>query len=76
MMIMNRYYIIPQHKQVIDIVIPEIANMQPLARQAVENYDFEMCKRIVLIFLQLGNDYILPVIDNSNELKDQLLQVR
>ena len=49
--------------------------MHPLAKEAVENNDLAMCRRIVMIFLQLGNDYILPMIDNSNELKDQLLNV-
>ena len=49
--------------------------MHPLAKEAVENSDLAMCRRIVMIFLQLGNDYILPMIDNSNELKDQLLNV-
>ena len=70
-----RYFALPQHKAVIDIVIPQIANMQPLAEEAVATCDYEMCRRIILIFIQLGNDYILPVMDDSNTLKDQLLQV-
>lgn len=66
----------PQHQPVIDQVLPRIAQMQPLAKEAVETRDFEMCKRIALIFLQLGNDYIIPVMDESNQLKDSLLEVR
>ena len=69
-----RYYVLPQHKAVIDVVIPQIANMKPLAEEAISTCDYEMCKRIVLIFIQLGNDYILPVMDDSNTLKDELLQ--
>ena len=69
-----RYFVLPQHKAVIDIVIPQIAHMKPLAEEAVSTCDYGMCKRIVLIFIQLGNDYILPVMDDSNTLKDELLQ--
>ena len=70
----TRYFVLPQHKAVIDIVIPQIAHMKPLAEEAISTCDYEMCKRIVLIFIQLGNDYILPVMDDSNTLKEELLQ--
>ena len=49
--------------------------MQPLAKEAVESRDYDMVRRIVLIFIQLGNDYIIPVMDEGNQLKDTLLEV-
>ena len=56
-------------------MIPRIAQMQPLAKEAVESRDYDMVRRIVLIFIQLGNDYIIPVMDEGNQLKDTLLEV-
>lgn len=73
--VLHWYYLIPQHQAVIDIVIPRIAQMQPLAKEAVESRDYDMVRRIVLIFIQLGNDYIIPVMDEGNQLKDTLLEV-
>ena len=73
--VLHWYYLMPQHRAVVDIVIPRIAQMQPLAKEAVENHDYDMVRRIVLIFVQLGNDYILPLMDEGNQLKDALLEV-
>lgn len=69
------YYLMPQHQPVIDQVLPRVAQMQPLAKEAVESQDFEMCRRIALIFIQLGNDYIIPMMDERNQFKDDLLEV-
>lgn len=57
----------------IDIMIPQML-IESHSRRGISTCDYEMCKRIVLIFIQLGNDYILPVMDDSNTLKDELLQ--
>lgn len=72
----HRYYELPRHKAVVDIVIPQIANMQPLAKQAVEMGDFDMCRRLSLIFLQLGDNYITTVLEEENNFKFSLLDVR
>lgn len=40
--VLRWYFALPQHKAVIDIVIPQIANMQPLAEEAVATCDYEM----------------------------------
>ena len=74
--VLHWYYLMPQHQAVIDQVLPRIAQMQPLSKEAVETHDVEMCRRIALIFIQLGNDYIIPVMDERNQLKDSLLEVR
>lgn len=73
--VLHYYYRRPEHSPVIDIVLPQIAQMKPLALEAVRLNDVDMCRRIVLIFIQLGDDYIIPVIDDSNTLKDDLLDV-
>lgn len=42
--VLHWYYLMPQHQPVIDQVLPRIAQMQPLAKEAVETRDFEMCQ--------------------------------
>ena len=49
--------------------------MKQLVIDAVNTQDLEMCRRIAYIFIQLGDDYIIPVIDESNSVKDELLEV-
>lgn len=60
---------------VIDIILPQIAGMKPLAVEAVSSHDFNMCRRITLIYSQLGNDYLSLLIDDSNAYKGELLDV-
>ena len=59
----------------INIIIPQIVQMKSLVMEAVNSNDVEMCRRVAYIFIQLGDDYILPVIDETNSLKDDLLEV-
>lgn len=73
--VLHFYYRVPDHQAVIDIIIPQIAQMKSLVIEAVNNNDVDMCRRIALIYLQLGDDYIIPVIDESNSMKDDLLEV-
>ena len=60
---------------VIDIILPQIAGMKSLAIEAVSSHDFNMCRRITLIYSQLGNDYLSLLIDDSNAYKGELLDV-
>ena len=66
---------ISRDASVINIIIPQIAGMKPLAVEAVSTHDFNMCRRITLIYSQLGNDYLSLLIDDSNMYKGELLDV-
>ena len=59
----------------INIIIPQIAQMKPLAIEAVQNNFFFIFSGITVIYTQLGNDYLTLLIDDNNTYKDELLDV-
>lgn len=73
--VLNVYSVLSRDSAVINIIIPQIAQMKPLAIEAVQNNDYDMCRRITLIYTQLGNDYLTLLIDDNNTYKDELLDV-
>ena len=73
--VLNVYSVLSRDSAVINIIIPQIAQMKPLAIEAVQNNDYDMCRRITLIYTQLGSDYLTLLIDDNNTYKDELLDV-
>lgn len=74
--ILYNFYSLDLHKPVIDIIIPHIAAMRPLAEEAVRTNDIGMCKQIILIYIELSRNYYSAIQEMNNiDLIMQLIDV-
>ena len=57
----TRYFVLPQHKAVIDIVIPQIAHMKPLAEEAISTCDYRIHKPCPLRIDMNSRSNVVPL---------------